>query len=71
MTFQQWVDSVNGVSAAARLLNVPQTTVSAWYHFERFPRPHNLQLIAQVSGRAVDNDVFRGAYLDAQKEVKA
>lgn len=67
VNFCTWVDSVGGISKSSRLLKKPQATVWSWYHYERYPRPEQLELINTMSQGLVDNDIFRRDYLSKKK----
>lgn len=69
MTFSDWVGDVGGISAAARILEKSQSTVWAWYHHKRFPRPEQLEFIDQRSNGQVDANAWRRQFL-ANKEQK-
>jgi len=68
VTIKEWIDSLGGISKAARGLGVAQATVWSWYHLERFPRPRQQELIKKESLDQVSIEDWRAAYV-AAKEV--
>lgn len=66
-SFQAWVDNQGGISETSRFMEIPQQTISSWYHLERYPRPKQQELICEMSDDLVDFDKLRQDYL-ANKE---
>lgn len=70
MTIKEWINSLGGISKAARGLGVAQATVWSWYHLERFPCASNQDLINKTSQNQVAMADWLAAYKAASMAAK-